>query len=732
MADLTKTVEIIFGAKSDVAKAVNDITRSLDSLSGGVREFTQPFADLSKTILSIDAAFNALVAGWLAVAVNAAGSFQSQFGEISTLIDITGEELAGFQKNIVEYSATSVRSIEEINGAVYAAISAGIDWSKSLEFVAEAEKLAVAGLAPLNDTTVALVSTMNAYGASADQAEKYSDILFTTVKQGQTTLPQLAGSLAQVTSIAAAGNVPFETVAAALATLTAQGMPTEQAVTALKGALTAIISPSAEAAKAAKALGLEFNADALATKGLDGVLADVNRTTGGSVEKISALFGNVRGLTGVLSLGSEGASRFQDNLEAMANSAGATAEAYGKVVDTFTNLNQKMANHFKAVLSTLGSEFLDEYTGVADGVVAVFQAIKDAVDAGYFDPIIDRIEAFGADMAESLQAIARNLPEAFSMVDWEPLVNSYENLGKSLKEAFEAVFGEIDVTTPEGLAAAIQEVANGITVLTNVTSGIVDGMKPFLETLGWAVDNTTNMDEATAKAIGTFGGFMTGLNTLAGIVGNLTPILGALGGVLSLNVLASLTTLAAAFPGVTAAVGTFASTVAPLAGPAGLLVLAAAGGYAVGKALDVLFPTVGKVADAVVDAADAVFHFSEVQGPTADEIDYVNKKYEEAKARHDAFIASQSAATEEVHGMILELAALGEKVDEVPDEKAVAVAVKLDKDSVDNTRNYIQYELPDGTWTTVYVDADTASLDEAQKEIDEKVPAEKAMQIELT
>src|SRR3990172_9259042 len=212
MADLEKTVKIIFGGEDQLSRLVRDVAKPMGDLGNVADKLTAPLAEAGKSILKIDAALAALAIGGMAYAIKQAGEFGGAFGEITTLISDTGPPIDKFRRDILDYSIGSVKSIADINAALYASISAGVDYSKSLDFVKEAEKLSVAGRADLGATTKTLISTLNAYGESVDKAGKYSDLMFTTVRVGQTTMEELSSSLAQVTGLAANAGMPFATL----------------------------------------------------------------------------------------------------------------------------------------------------------------------------------------------------------------------------------------------------------------------------------------------------------------------------------------------------------------------------------------------------------------------------------------------------------------------------------------------------------------------------------------
>ncbi|MBU2623423.1 MAG: phage tail tape measure protein [Proteobacteria bacterium] len=497
MADLTKTIEIVFGGKDETSKTIGSITGKMDGFAKDIGEASKPLADLAGNILKVDAALAAMVVGGMAYAIKTAGEFSGQFGEITTLIKDTGEPIEQFKKNILDYSTGSVKSIEQINQAVYSAISAGVDYKDSLDFVSEAEKLSVAGRADLGATTKALISTMNAYGASTDQAGKYSDIMFTTVRLGQTTIEELSSSLSKVTGIAASTGVPFETLSAAIAALTVSGAPTSEAITGIKAALTNIIKPTKEAQEMADSLGIQFNATALKTKGFEGVLKDVYEATGGSTEKMAKLFGSTEALNAVFVLGADKTGKFKDALKEMGTAAGATKEAYDKVANEFENINQRLENNFKATIIAIGSEMLPGYGKIAGSLADLFKGIKVGVDSGAFDPLFKYLDATAKSISIWLTEVGKAFPDAFKNLNFKGLIDAFKDFGDALAKLFQT-----DKSKPEALAKALQLVIDSVESLIRVTQGIGEPFAPIINFAKITTEAFNSLDEKTKVLIG--------------------------------------------------------------------------------------------------------------------------------------------------------------------------------------------------------------------------------------
>lgn len=516
MADLEKTVAIIFQGKDDLSKDLKSIDTNLRNFEKGLSNMVDPLANLGKTILVVEGALLALITGAMTMAINKAGEFGGSFKEISTLIDASGTDIASFREDVLKYAQDSGKSIADINQSIYKAVSAGINYKDVLAELSTAEKLSIAGRNDLASTTVLLAGTMNAYGAKTEEAGHYSDVFMETVRRGLTTLPELAGSLANVTGIASMGKVPIETLSAAIAALTATGIPTEQAITGMKNVIANIIKPTKEAAGMAAALGIEFNATALKTKGLETVLWDAWRATGGSAEAMNTLFGSIRGLNAATVLASDSAGRFKETLIAMQSVAGTTDAAYAKMAKGFGETNQNLKNNIDVLLIDIGQRFLPTYGEIGRGLSEVFKGVKIGIDSGTFAPVFDYLNGFGARVAEVLREIAKNVPEAMKNIDMSALISSFDNLGGAVAKAFAAIFGEIDLTTAKGMETFLQKLIDGFRVLTDITTGIVNGLNPFFRILGEGLTTFKDISGETAELVGSFLGLAMGVQQLAG------------------------------------------------------------------------------------------------------------------------------------------------------------------------------------------------------------------------
>ena len=555
MATSQTTVDLIFNGVDRTSAATQAVLGNLEKFSQKTKDITQPVADFTAAAAKIEAGVLAAGAAVVGMSVKMAGDFDASFRQITTLFKATDEQVAGFRNSILEYASTSGKSLEDITSSISAAVGSGVEWSKSLDLIAEAEKLANATRADLKGTTDVLVSTMNAYGIQTSDVSKVSDLFFQIIADGKIEMTDLAQYLANITPISAAAGVSLEEVGAAVATLTAGGMQPSTAIDALKSALSNIIKPSEQATKLAAELGIEFNATALKSKGFAGVLDDVQKATGGSTEQMALLFGDVTGLASVLSLTGPQADKFKASIDSMGKSAGSTAEAFKKMAGDFASESAKVGNAFTALMVNIGTPLLDESAGIAGAIARIFNSIGASVKDGQLGGLVKYIESILGDVEVTLATVARNLPAALERADFSKFKGGIDVVITSIKN----LFSGIDLTTTDGLTKAINVLGAGFLALSNFVSGAIDSLKPAIAAFASLAEGATGFGEGFGKVAGLISGAITQINLLI-------PVVGALIGLLTVNATVNLATSIAAIGPAALAVGAPLAAVLALVG----------------------------------------------------------------------------------------------------------------------------------------------------------------------
>jgi TP901 family phage tail tape measure protein len=203
-------------------------------------------------------------------AISATGKYGEAAQEAKKQADALAQELG----------RKTAFSAKEAADAMYDLASKGYDvsdWAKTLPGIIN---LASATQSDLASTTELVTSTINQFGMAQEDSTRVADVYTKAIAATGATQEKLALSMRYVGPIAASMGWSLEQTTAVLGRLYDAGYLGEQAGTALRGAISALIDPSAEAANTLASLNV--SADLLSTDGIEGVvraMTESNATT---------------------------------------------------------------------------------------------------------------------------------------------------------------------------------------------------------------------------------------------------------------------------------------------------------------------------------------------------------------------------------------------------------------------------------------------------------------------
>ena len=299
----------------------------------------------------------------------------------------------------------------DLLSASYDVASAGFGEVSQLTDVLKASQLgATGGFSELATVADATTSVLNAYGLSSDQAAKLVDGFIQTQNDGKIVVDQYAQQIGRLAPIAAGAGVGIDELNAAISTVTATGVPVESTFAGLRQVIASIQKPTSEAAKAAEKLGIDFNATALSTKGLGGVLQEVVEKGGASEETLALLFGSVEARTAILPLLNDQLVSFNKNLENQANAQGNAAKAAFTASNTIQGQLTRLGTAFTnlagegAVFGDLIKESLKVAAVTVEALGSTFEVVG-AIIKGVFAGVNE----VGKAIAEAIGVDATNV-----------------------------------------------------------------------------------------------------------------------------------------------------------------------------------------------------------------------------------------------------------------------------------------------------------------------------------
>jgi TP901 family phage tail tape measure protein len=742
MADLQKTIQVIFQGTDQMAGAIGSVGSGIDQFAGKVNSATQPLADLTDKLLLTQAALAAMAVGGLAFAYSKAIEFEGASVELKKVL---GDQpailkvLKEAEDKALALSNQYGESAKDILLSTADFKQAGFDVEEAFALTKASMDLVIAGSIESSEAAELLVRILKGFKAPGTEAGQVLDILNEVSNNYAVSTQQLGEGMARLSPIAKQMGFSFAETAGILTPVIEIFQSGDEAANALKTGLLRLIDDNPAIIKALEDIGVAQRDQTGALRSGKDVLLDVMQafTTLGENEKLYY----AQQLVGINQAAKmvevfNGLEKTLDVTKIAMNSAGSAAAEVAARLES----GEVAVNRFKEAFINLaigiGTEFKNAAKETIDGGTEIEIALQKMIKDGTFDPVFDIINKFASDLGKYLSEIAKVMPEAFKLIKWEDFEKSVGDILESIGGLFKAFFGDLDLTKPKDLAAAFQKSVDSITALNQIVAGIAKSFEPFFKVLGKLVDEILESDEATKKAVGQFLGWGKQINLISGHLGGLTS---------SLNLLsaAMFTMSGYRILGLIGSMGKLQTATFALTGVLQKLVLpitVAITALQIGDLLRDNIPFLDKQNELFTDL------ILKLQGVDVKSIEAMEAqaKLTLEMGRAAAVAAKLKVGVDdlpEVKKIDLELENFFESIDtlqmvieageKLPEKKEIELTAKADLAKINETVVQVEEKLfPDGHTVAVLTQPNQRSLAETKKEI-EKLPEQKILEIKL-
>ncbi len=714
-----------------VTKTIDGITGRIDAFAGRVGTATQPLATLTDNILKVEAALAALAIGGMALAFNEFSKFESASAELAKVLDLNTESLKSAQDEAIALSNRYGESSETILLAFAKFRQAGFDLSESMTLAKDSLDLAIAGDIELAQATQLITGTLKGFKAEASDARIIIDALNEVSNNYATSAFELGEGLRILSPIANQMGLTFQQTIGILTPVIEVFQSGAEAGNALRTTLLKLQDDAKPVQEALAKMGVsqrDLNGN---FKSGEVILYEVMTAFGGLAETEKAFV--AQQLTGIRQAAKaiEVFNQFEKVLKITDVAINSTGSALREVEIRLKTAEVQMDRFvvsIKNLGAAIGADLAPGFTTALTAVSDFVNELRSQVAGGAFDEIFAVVEKIALRIAEVFISMKDNLGGALEDVDFSGLAKSIEGVVDQVVELFKDFFGDLDLTTEQGLTNFIQKIVDSFTSLNNIVIGILKAFEPFIEMIGGLVEKFQNLDEESAQAIGEFLGWAKIVNAIAGNISSLTGSLNFLVQALTwftgIKMLAALKGMGSLGSAGGLLVG--ALTKAHIAG------LAFGVGWVIGKVLEAYVPGVAAFGDKLADMAlsmrgldDQSIRFIENR---AAETERLGKEAVEAVRLGEALglIPSEKETNYLVKGTPeyeAELAKILAQIESVPFEKETKIVAKADEQSARQAYAIIKTlttdpDTGDEIWIETKVKIDQPSIDETKKALD--------------
>lgn len=451
---------------------------------------------------------------------------ETAFAQLETIAGT--ENIDNLKESISELSKETGVSSSELALVAYNAISAGSSAEEAMDMVTAATKLGVAGFTDADSALSVLSTAMNSYGDSCGTAEEISDSLIQVQNLGVTTIGQLSSSMGKAIATGSAYSVNLGNLESAYVSITKAGISTEEATTYLNSMLNELgDSGSDVSAILQEQTGKSFTQLMEDGYSLGDVLGILYDACGDDSTALMNLWSSAEAGKASNAIVNQGLEAFNDNLETITNSSGATEDAYSTMADTMETKISKMKTNFEelglkifdgleepltsainfitdSVIPWLEKliENFDKIAPVVAGVTAAFVAYKVAMGiSSVIDTLTKATE--GTTIAQAaLNAVLNMNPFVLIVTLIAGLItalivlwNTNDGFREAVTNAWEAIksaFGTAIEAIKNFFSGLVEGISNALSSAWEFIKGILDSIVSGFQSLWNTVSNIFN------------------------------------------------------------------------------------------------------------------------------------------------------------------------------------------------------------------------------------------------
>mgnify|MGYP000958634726 CR=1 FL=1 len=321
-------------------------------------------------------------------------SFEATMSKVQAVGEMTAKEIESVTEKAKEMGRTTKFTATEAGEAFTYMAQAGWSTQQMLAGIDGVLSLSAADGLDLASTASIVTDTLAAFGLKAEDTSRFADVLAKAAAATNVDVAQMGETFKYVAPIAGAMGYSIDDMATAIGLMANASVKGSMAGTALKTAISNLVTPTDEQQKLMKQLGVSMTDSTGEAQSFHTVMSDLR--TGFSklsaTEKTAAastLFGSYA-MSGMLAIMNAAQEDFDNLSESIANSEG-TAERMAEVMlDNVAGSFTLLQSAVEGVKITLGERLAPYLRQFASWLMGKMPGIEKAI-GGVMDYIDDKV-----------------------------------------------------------------------------------------------------------------------------------------------------------------------------------------------------------------------------------------------------------------------------------------------------------------------------------------------------
>jgi TP901 family phage tail tape measure protein len=407
LADVEKQVgHSLSGVERSLAEGFINGTKTARENMGSLAETAgAKFGQVAQFIASPVGAvlgLGAVIGAFTVSATKAAIELEDGFERIPLILNKSAESVEHLKEKILAITPSMASAKQEAEGLANI-LAAGFGEEAGIKILDTAAKLSRVTGTDLNNSIELLTNTMNAYGLSADEAGRVSNILFGAFRTagGPQAVNELTAALGRIIPIASELGIPLEQVVASIAAFRVQTGNTTRAAMGLANILLTISSN----AQKFRDEGVNIQR-VISEGGLIGALNALRTISRGNMEDLKAMGIEGRTAAAVFALTGEKADLLKDKMAEIVGSGSDVNQALKTLGGGYKQSVLELTDAWDDFKVSFGTLTVPPLTAVLKAAVAILKGDVGGGDLASFVDVSTLLEEAGKKAVASAGSIS--------------------------------------------------------------------------------------------------------------------------------------------------------------------------------------------------------------------------------------------------------------------------------------------------------------------------------------
>ena len=502
MANISRTIDVIFNGKDNITPATKKISLGLRSIEYSADFAVDKLDILADTFKKTTLATTAFATALGTLITIQFKEFESAWIDLDKIIEPTVDDIEGASEEVERLALKYGASMVEITRSTIDFKRAGFSLAEALGLVEGGLQLASAGNVDMATSTEFIIAIMKGFNLTLGDSQEVINTLNVLSDKYATTVEELGVALSRVAPTAKTAGLSMREAASLAVPIIEVFRSGEEAGTALRRGLIKLTDDAAPVQDALAMLKVQQRDTNGELRSGREILYDIAESFGDATESnklfiASQLFGQRQAAKMIKVLDdwgyvmsiqtTKGLDDFTYTTDQVAKKLASTEVAIGRVTAAFelmsVRLGDRLEPGFKAALA-----------GIAETLIA----ISSSVEEGLLDTILGYFSDFGFKVGVFFNDLAKAVPEALAGVDYTGLLRAFDDLVRQIGLSL----GGLDLRKPEDLAKAIQFVIDTMESGIDTASGLLTVYNRIKNAILELIHNYNNLDADQKRIYG--------------------------------------------------------------------------------------------------------------------------------------------------------------------------------------------------------------------------------------